>query len=80
MSVGFMFGVDESRVCRNIQTLEPLLTKVMALFKTKHLSKEEVETLIIDATEQPIEKPKRKQKSYYSGKKKRHTLRTCIHN
>jgi len=78
MSVGFMFGVDESRVCRNIQTLEPLLAKVMALFKTKHLSKEEVENLIIDATEQPIEKPKRKQKAYYSGKKKRHTLKTEI--
>lgn len=78
MSVGFMFGVDESRVCRNIQTLEPLLAKVMALCKTKHLSKEEVETLILDATEQPIEKPKRKQKAYYSGKKKRHTVKTEI--
>ena len=78
MSVGFMFGIDESRVCRNIKTLEPLLAKVMALCKTKHLSKEDVENLIIDATEQPIEKPKRGQKAYYSGKKKRHTLKTEI--
>ena len=78
MSVGFLFGIDESRVCRNIKTLEPLLAKVMALSKTKHLSKEDVENLIIDATEQPMEKPKKRQKAYYSGKKKRHTLKTEI--
>jgi len=28
---------------------------------------------IIDATEQPVQRPKKKQKRYYSGKKKRHT-------
>lgn len=42
------------------------------------LSKEEVESLIIDATEQPIERPKKSQKPYYSGKKKRHTLKKEI--
>ena len=76
--VGYLFGIDDSRVCRIIQTLEPILAKEMALTKTKHLSQEEVETLIIDATEQPIERPQKKQKRYYSGKKKRHTLKTEI--
>lgn len=76
--VGYLFGIDDSRVCRIIQTLEPLLAKEMALTKTKHLSQEEVETLIIDATEQPIERPQQNQKRYYSGKKKRHTLKTEI--
>lgn len=76
--VGYLFGMDDSRVCRIIQNLEPLLAKVMALPHKKCLSQEEVESLIIDATEQPIERPKKGQKSYYSGKKKRHTLKTEI--
>jgi hypothetical protein len=76
--VGYMFGIDDSRVCRIIRRLEPILASVMAIQTCKQLSKEEVENLIIDATEQPIERPKRRQKSYYSGKKKRHTLKTEI--
>lgn len=35
------------------------------------------EVVLVDATESPIERPK-KQKFYYSGKKKRHTLKTQI--
>ena len=78
MFVGFLFGIDDSRVCRIIQKLEPILAGELSLTKTKHLSQEEVETLIIDATEQPIERPSRNQKRYYSGKKKRHTIKTEI--
>ncbi len=76
--VGFLFGIDDSRVCRILQTLEPVLASVMAFQKCKKLTQEEVENLLIDATEQPIERPKRRQKPYYSGKKKRHTLKTEI--
>ncbi len=75
---GYLFGIDDSRVCRILQKLEPLLAKVMALPNKKCLSPEEVESLIIDATEQPVERPRKKQKPYYSGKKKRHTLKTEI--
>jgi hypothetical protein len=50
----------------------------MALQKCKIVSKQEVENLIIDATEHPIERPQRRLKPYYSGKKKRHTLKTQI--
>lgn len=76
--VGYLFGIDDSRVCRILQKLEPLLVKVMALPNKKYLSQEEVESLIIDATEKPIERPKKSQKPYYSGEKKRHTLKTEI--
>lgn len=76
--VGYLFGIDDSRVCRILQKLEPLLAKVMALPNKKYLSQEEVESLIIDATEQPVERPKKTQKPYYSGKKKRHTFKTEI--
>ena len=78
MFIGYLFGIDDSRVCRIIQKLEPILAGELALTKIKHLSQEEVETLIIDATEQPIERPSKNQKRYYSGKKKRHTIKTEI--
>ena len=38
----------------------------------------ELEDLIVDATEQKIQRPKRKQKAYYSGKKKCHTLKNQV--
>jgi hypothetical protein len=38
----------------------------------------EMSELIIDVTEHPIERPKRKQKKYYSGKKKCHTTKSQI--
>lgn len=76
--VGYLFNLDKSRVCRIIQKLEPILAKVMAISKAKKLSQEEVEQLLVDATEQSIERPKKGQKPYYSGKKKRHTLKTQI--
>lgn len=34
--------------------------------------------MIIDVTEQPIERPVKGQKPYYSGKKKRHTIKVQI--
>jgi DDE superfamily endonuclease/Helix-turn-helix of DDE superfamily endonuclease len=76
--VGYMFGIDDSRVCRIFKVLEPILASVMAIQKCKKLLKEEVESLLMDATEQPIERPKRRQRPYYSGKKKRHSLKTEI--
>ena len=74
--VGYLFGIDDSRVCRIIQRLEPVLARVMTISKQKKLSQKDVEELIIDATEQPIERPKVKQQPYYSGKKKHHTIKT----
>lgn len=76
--VGYLFGIDDSRVCRIIQKLEPMLASGMAIQKCQKLSQEAVETLMIDATEQPIERPKRRQKPYFSGKKKRHAIKTEI--
>jgi len=75
MQLGFMFGVDDSRVCRIIRLLEPLVAKIISIEKNRELSQQEV-ALLIDVTEQPIERPKKGQKPYYSGKKKRHTIKT----
>jgi hypothetical protein len=75
--VGHLFGIDDSNVCRMIKRLEPILAKVTAIRKDRTYTDKDLE-LIIDATEQPIERPRKKQKRYYSGKKKRHTLKTEI--
>lgn len=69
MFVGYLFGLDDSRVCRIIQKLEPLLAKVMAIPKEKYLSQEEIEETLVDATEQPIERPKKGQKPYIQAKR-----------
>lgn len=51
-----------------------------ALPGRKALLKSDIQydVVLIDATETPIERPKKKQKHFYSGKKKRHTLKTQI--
>lgn len=77
MQIGFMFGIDDSRVCRIIKTLEPLVAKLMAIEKNRTLSPEETQQLI-DVTEQPLERPSKGQRKFFSGKKKRHTLKTEI--
>jgi hypothetical protein len=35
-----------------------------------------MEIILVDVTESPIERPKHRQKRWYSGKKKRHTIKT----
>lgn len=76
--LSFWFRVDISTISRSIKRLEPILAKIVAIKKNRTLKQEELETILIDCTEQPIERPQRKQKKYYSGKKKRHTIKTEI--
>jgi hypothetical protein len=87
---GFLFDLDQSNVCRDISMLEPLIKICIPLPKKlyKHVRKlrtiDEVEEYFpglkafIDSAEQEIPRPKnkRKKKSYYSGKKKKHTVKT----
>jgi hypothetical protein len=42
------------------------------------LTEEEISYYLIDATEQEINRPKKGQKKYYSGKKKKHTIKNQI--
>jgi len=68
--LGFLFGLDQSNVWRAVNKLEPLVIKVISIKKDRTLTSEELSTLIIDATEQAINRPTKGQKQYYSGKKK----------
>ena len=91
--VGFLFDVDHSTVLRDIRILEPLVRACLPLPKkmqrlTRRLRTiEEVEEFFpgfkafIDSTEQEIPRPKkdaRKRKTHYSGKKRKHTVKTQL--
>jgi hypothetical protein len=74
--LGFLFGVDDSSVCRNINPLQPLLAGIFRIPERRiELEPGEIRELFFDATEQAIPRPTRGQKRFYSGKKRRHTLK-----
>ncbi len=89
---GFLFDLDQSNICRDMQKIEPLVRKCVPIpQKMYSLSKrlrtpEEVEKCFpgfmsfTDCTEQQIPRPesKRRRKMYYSGKRKRHTVKTQL--
>jgi hypothetical protein len=77
--LGFLFGIDDSAVCRNINPLQPLLAGVFRVPERRvELAQEDIRELFFDATERPTRRPKRGQRAYYSGKKKRHTIKTQV--
>jgi DDE superfamily endonuclease/Helix-turn-helix of DDE superfamily endonuclease len=89
---GFLFDLDQSNICRDIQKIEKLIRECLPIPQkiyniTKRLkTPEEVEQYFpgflafIDSTEQPIPRPadKQRKKAYYSGKKKKHTIKNQI--
>lgn len=73
--LGFLFGIDPSSVCRNINPLQPLLAGIFRIPERRvELEPDEIRELFFDATERAIPRPTRGQKRFYSGKKKRHAL------
>jgi len=88
---GVLFDLHRSRAHRWVLRLQPLLETVlgkkMVLPERKLESMEEfiarfpnAKEVMIDGTERPIQRPKDKdkQKSHYSGKKKRHTRKHLV--
>jgi len=89
---GFLFDLDQSSTCRDIQMIEGLIRLCLPIpQKTYPITKrlktlEEVEKYFpgflafTDSTEQQIPRPidKRRRTVYYSGKKKKHTIKTQL--
>jgi hypothetical protein len=89
---GFLFDLDQSNICRDIQKIESLIRQCVPIpqklyNKTKRLkTPEEVEKYFpifmafIDSTEQPIPRPinNNKRTIFYSSKKKRHFVKTQL--
>lgn len=88
--MGALFGFDQSQANRWILRLLPLLQKALHRHQAlPHRRIEELEAeladsaqdkLFLDGTDRPRRRPKdpQKQKEYYSGRKKRHTLKNLI--
>lgn len=91
--LGFLFDIHKSNVSRNMKPILEVLRKEMKeeivwpdkekreKMKMDQFLEEFSEVIaIVDATEQPTQRPKDKeeQKKYYSGKKKQHTLKNQV--
>jgi len=78
--IGYLVGLHNANICRLFKKLEPLVAKKITIKKDRSLTQEEIIKILADVTEQPTQRPKKKskQKKYYSGKKKRHTLKAEI--
>ena len=72
-----IFHVDETTICRAIRRIAPLAERVLKIKPERLLTENDLQLLIVDATEQRIERPKN-QRDYYSGKKHAHTIKTEI--
>src|SRR6476659_6727590 len=90
---GFLFDLDQSNICRDIQKIETLIKQCLPIpdkfynitkrLKTLHEVEQYFPGFIsfIDSTEQQIPRPinKERKKEYYSGKKKKkHTVKTQL--
>ena len=74
--------MHEATVCRIVRKVETALLRsgVFELLGKKQLLDPEfvAKLVVVDATETPIERPKKGQKRFYSGKKKRHPLKSQL--
>jgi hypothetical protein len=90
--MAYLFNLSQTNVLKDIRKLEPLVGEVLPLPKKEHDKVRRLETVdeieamfpgfkaFLDATEQEIPRPKakRKRKMHYSGKRKKHTVKTQI--
>lgn len=80
--IGSSWGISESTVCRIVHWVEDHL---MGPGKFRLAGKKLLvqgfgrpEVVVMDVTETPIERPQQQQRAFYSGKKKRHTLKCQV--
>ncbi len=78
--LGYLVGLDNSNVCRLLAKLEPVVAKKIHIKKDRTLTEDKITELLLDVTEQPIQRPQssRTRKQHYSGKKKRTTQKIEI--
>jgi hypothetical protein len=89
--LGFLFGVSDSTARRAVRRFLPLLERsgrdTMRMpdpgrGRRKRLPQLLADTpglaVIVDTFEQKVQRPRRRQRAYYSGKKKAHTLKSQV--
>jgi hypothetical protein len=76
--LGAMFGVSESYANKIYHQYLDMLVRIGGLPGHKALLDAGLQAILLDVTEQPIERPTKHQRQYYSGKKKRHTIKAQV--
>jgi len=87
--LGFLFDLGQTNVLKDIRMIEPAVKEVLPLPRKVYGKARKIRTIeelfpglkaIIDATEQDIPRPedREKRKTHYSGKKRRHTVKTQL--
>jgi hypothetical protein len=90
--LSYLFGVSQSGVLKNIRRIEPLIRETLPLPNKEYQKIKKIESVkeleemfpgfvaFLDATEQEVPRPKNKhkRKTHYSGKKKKHTVKTQL--
>ena len=90
--LGFIFDLNKSNICRNLKGVLTVLRERLGdevAWPDQERRKQKMDRFmqefpevaaIVDATEQPTQRPKdaEAQKDHYSGKKRRHTLKTQV--
>ena len=76
--LGGIFNINESYANKIFHKIMNIIVKVFHVKGNKALENTEIKDIVIDASEQPIERPKKGQKKYYSGKKKQHTIKAQL--
>ncbi|GAK50725.1 transposase, IS4 family protein [Candidatus Moduliflexus flocculans] len=72
--LGQQFGISESYAHKLYERYRGYLVHLVRLPQRHALLAPGLTALLLDATEQPIERPIHRQRASYSGKKKRHTI------
>jgi hypothetical protein len=90
--LSFFIGLDKSNISRNISMMEKVIKKILPLPKKIYSNKKKIRTeeellemfpelkVIVDATEQKINRPRNKKRrnNHFSGKKKMYSKKTQI--
>ena len=80
--IGLDWGLSESAVCRTVLKIENVLirSRKFSLPGKKELLKMSFPSnlVVMDVMESPIERPRRGQKKFFSGKQGEHTLKTQV--
>lgn len=76
--LGQQFGISESYAYKIYDRYRQLLLTLLRVPGQKALVASGLTAILLDVTEQPIERPVHDQRGYYSGKKKRHTIKAQL--
>jgi hypothetical protein len=83
---GTLFGISQPKANKWIHVLHPILNRALGAagelpvrdVAQLELSQEEQSLFFHDGTERPINRPQKDQETYYSGKKKQHTVKNNV--